>query len=88
MQYSVSQPLVKSEDNTNFSLMIDDKTMKINKILGEGEGEDGISVLSTQQGVVQGDGAVSVTGGVVALNADGVTIVQDINKNYKMNMLP
>lgn len=48
MQYNVSQPLVKSEDNTNFSLMIDDKTMKINKISGEGEGEDSISVLSTQ----------------------------------------
>lgn len=86
MQYNVSQPLVKSEDNTNFSLMIDDKTMKINKILDEGE--DSISVLSTQQGVVQGDGAVSVTGGVVALNADGTTIVQDTNKNYKMNILP
>ena len=86
MQYSVSQPLVKSEDNTNFSLMIDDKTMKINKILGEGE--NNISVLSTQQGVVQGDGAISVTGGVVTLNADGTTIVQDTNKNYKMNMLP
>lgn len=85
MPYSVSQPLVK-DDDANISLMIDDKTMKVSEV----EDDDGnkVSVLGTQQGVIQGDGAVSVAGGVVSLSADGTTIVQDDNKNYKMNMLP
>lgn len=61
-------------------LQIDNNTLKIN---GKGE-------LSAAQGVVQGDsGAVVVTANSkVSLNADGETIVQDGNKNYKINIVP
>ena len=45
MQYSVSQPLVKSEDNTNFSLMIDDKTMKVSEV--EDNAGNKVGVLAT-----------------------------------------
>lgn len=60
-------------------LQIDNNTLKIN---GKGE-------LSAAQGVVQGDsGAVTVVNSKVSLNADGETIVQDGNKNYKINIVP
>lgn len=60
-------------------LQIDNNTLTIND-----KGE-----LSAAQGVVQGDGgAITVTNGKVSLNADGKTIVQDENKNYKVNMVP
>ena len=79
MPYTVSQPLTKS-DSMQIGLQIDNNTLKIN---GKGE-------LSAAQGVVQGDsGAVVVTANSkVSLNADGETIVQDGNKNYKINIVP
>lgn len=60
-------------------LQIDNNTLKIN----------GKNELSAAQGVVQGDsGAVTVANSKVSLNADGETIVQDGNKNYKINIVP
>lgn len=60
-------------------LQIDNNTLKINDK----------NELSAAQGVVQGDGgAVTVTDSKVSLNADGKTIVQDGNKNYKVNIVP
>lgn len=60
-------------------LQIDNNTLKIN----------GKNELSAAQGVVQGDsGAVTVANSKVSLNADDETIVQDGNKNYKINIVP
>ena len=77
MPYTTVQPLNIS-DNTDIGLQIDNETMNIAEDSG---------VLSARQGVAQGDGgAVIVANNKVSLNADGKTIVQDGNKNYKINM--
>lgn len=80
MPYTAAQPLNVS-DEVNIGLQIDNETMSVAEDSG---------VLSARQGVAQGDGgAVVITAnGKVSLNADGKTIVQDGNKNYKINIQP
>lgn len=80
MPYTTVQPL-NINNEVNIGLQIDNKTMNIAEDSG---------VLSARQGVAQGDGgAVVITANnKVSLNADGKTIVQDGNKNYKINIQP
>ena len=79
MPYTTVQPL-NINNEVNIGLQIDNKTMNIAEDSG---------VLSARQGVAQGDGgAVAVVNNKVSLNADGKTIVQDGNKNYKINIQP
>lgn len=80
MPYTAAQPL-NINNEVNIGLQIDNETMNIAEYSG---------VLSARQGVAQGDGgAVVITANnKVSLNADGKTIVQDGNKNYKINIQP
>lgn len=79
MPYTTVQPL-NINNEVNIGLQIDSSTMNIAEDSG---------VLSARQGVAQGDGgAVAVVSNKVSLNADGKTIVQDGNKNYKINIQP